>query len=302
MILFCVLGSPAVFSQEYSYTHYENKDGLAGSTVYCMTQDKEGFLWFATETGVSRFDGTHFKNFTREDGLPDNDVIQLFADSKGRVWMAPFKKSVCYYYKGKIYNSDNDPRLKKLHIQNTVVRFAEDSEGNILLQDMAHLIYTIQVNGDVSGISTIDGKPLYYVSYIAGRKAGGFWVILSNILYILNNNQFTFVKRIAGENIHFNRAAYKDETLMWLDYPYDMYAMSMKENKVFHHPYQMSAKDINTAVIDDRHVACCTRNGALVYDLNYRDSIQHCLPGIAVSNMFKDSEGNWWFCPMGKGV
>jgi ligand-binding sensor domain-containing protein len=291
-----------ICGQEYSYTHYESKDGLAGSRVYCMTQDKEGFLWFATETGVSRFDGTHFENFTQEDGLPDNDVIQLFADSKGRVWMAPFKKSVCYYYKGKIYNSDNDPVLKKMHIQNTVVRFAEDPAGNILMQDMAQVMYTIKVNGDVSTILTIDGKPLYYVSYITGRKAGGFWVILSNKLYILSNNQFTFVKGIAGENIHFNRAAFKDETLMWLDYPYDMYAMSMQGNKVFHYPYILSASDINTAVIDDHHIVSCTRNGALVYDLNYRDSIQHCLPGIAVSNMFKDSEGSWWFCTFGKGV
>src|SRR5687767_6860109 len=91
-----LLISYAGLGQEYSYTHYENKDGLAGSTVYCVVQDKEGFLWFATETGISRFDGTHFKSFTKEDGLPDNDIIQLFADSKGRVWMSPFKKSVCY--------------------------------------------------------------------------------------------------------------------------------------------------------------------------------------------------------------
>ncbi len=299
LMLLCPL---FICGQEYSYTHYESKDGLAGSKVYCATQDKEGFLWFGTETGVSRFDGTHFKNYTREDGLPDNDVIQLFADSKGRVWMAPFKKSVCYYYKGKIYNSDNDPRLKKLHIQNTVVRFAEDPDGNILLQDMAQVMYIIKVNGEVSTISTIDGKPLYYVTYIAGRKAGGYWVILSNKLYILSNNQFTFVKGIAGENIHFNRAAFNDETLMWLDYPYDMYAMSMQGNKVFHLPYMLSPRDINTAVIDYHHIVCCTRNGALVYDLNYKDSMQQYLPGIAVSNMCKDSEGNWWFCTFGKGV
>ena len=35
-------------------------------------------MWFATETGVSRFDGVHFKNFTTEDGLPDNEIIGLF--------------------------------------------------------------------------------------------------------------------------------------------------------------------------------------------------------------------------------
>src|ERR1043165_8704885 len=85
------------FCQEYGYSHYDSRDGLAGSTVYSMVQDKEGFLWFGTDIGLSRFDGTHFKNFTRADGLPDNEIIQLFADSKGRIWISPFKKSICYY-------------------------------------------------------------------------------------------------------------------------------------------------------------------------------------------------------------
>jgi len=71
------------YSQEYGYTHYDITDGLAGSTVYCITQDRDGFIWTGTETGVSRFDGTHFKNFSTADGLPDIEVLQLFGDSRG---------------------------------------------------------------------------------------------------------------------------------------------------------------------------------------------------------------------------
>src|SRR6201999_2146615 len=103
-----------LLSQEYSYTHYDIADGLAGSTVYCITQDKDGFIWLGTETGVSRFDGTHFHNFTTKDGLPDVEVLEMFGDSHGRVWMAPFQKSVCYYYQGKIHNSDNDSVLRRM--------------------------------------------------------------------------------------------------------------------------------------------------------------------------------------------
>ncbi len=63
-------------AQEFNYVHYDTKDGLAGSTVYSMCQDKDGFMWFATENGLSRYDGTHFKNFTVKDGLPDNEVLK----------------------------------------------------------------------------------------------------------------------------------------------------------------------------------------------------------------------------------
>ncbi len=66
--------------------NYNVKDGLANATVYGAVQDAEGFIWFATPTGVSKFDGKRFRNYTKKDGLTDNDVIKLAADSRGRVW------------------------------------------------------------------------------------------------------------------------------------------------------------------------------------------------------------------------
>src|ERR1700750_3181214 len=92
LVFICILFSVSVRSQDFTYMHYDIREGLAGSTVYCMLQDKQGYLWFGTETGVSRFDGVHFKNFTTFEGLPDNQVLTMFEDSKGRVWMSPFNK------------------------------------------------------------------------------------------------------------------------------------------------------------------------------------------------------------------
>src|SRR5262245_33615708 len=119
------------FSQDYSYINYDTRDGLAGSVVYDAIQDKEGFMWFATENGLSRFDGKHFKTFTTKDGLPDNEVLKLFVDSKGRVWIMPFKPSVCYYFKGKIYNKDNDTVLSKIPLVSYAFDMAEDKSGDL---------------------------------------------------------------------------------------------------------------------------------------------------------------------------
>src|SRR6201992_2040202 len=127
-LLLIVLTDTAL-SQEYSYTHYDISDGLAGSTVYCITQDKDGFIWMGTETGVSRFDGTHFRNFTTRDGLPDLEILEMFGDSHNRVWMAPFRKAVCYYYKGRIYTPGNDSLLQRMHFRGHIEHFAEDAAG-----------------------------------------------------------------------------------------------------------------------------------------------------------------------------
>ncbi|HUP13342.1 MAG TPA: two-component regulator propeller domain-containing protein, partial [Niastella sp.] len=187
-VLFIILSPICTFSQDYNYSHYDSRDGLGSATVYCITQDKNGFLWFGTETGVSRFDGTHFRTFTKEDGLPDNDITQLFADSKGRVWMSPFRKSVCYSYKGVIRNTDNDPLLKRLHIHDNVIRFAEDNAGNILLQEVSR-VHLIQTDGRILTFLTNGTEPWSYITTIGSRREGGFWVMQDGNVYILRNNR-----------------------------------------------------------------------------------------------------------------
>src|SRR5438552_7644276 len=98
-------------AQEYNYYHYDVKDGLSGITIYSIAQDQDGFLWLGTETGLSRFDGSHFKNYTNNDGLSDNEIINLFVDSKNRVWIFPFKSAIYFYYQGKIHTSSDDSIL-----------------------------------------------------------------------------------------------------------------------------------------------------------------------------------------------
>jgi ligand-binding sensor domain-containing protein len=287
--------------QEYCYTRYDSKDGLAGSTVYAMVQDKAGFLWIATETGLSRFDGSHFRNYTREDGLPDNDIIQLFADSKGRVWISPFKKTICYYARGVIHNSENDALIKKMNIQDNVMRFAEDKAGNILLQEKSRL-HLIQTNGQVSTIVTDGVKPLDYIEFIACRKEGGFWVMTGGNLYVFMNNRFTLARRLGYETEHFTYAAFASETFIWRSKLNEMATLSLAENRLQHYPFRSDRGHINVAVIDAHFAASCSQDGAFVYNIDDPDSIQHYLPGVAVSNMLKDTEGNWWFCTFGNGI
>ena len=179
------------FSQEYSYAHYDITDGLAGSVVYSMTQDKDGFLWIGTETGVSRFDGTHFRNYSVSDGLPDMEVLNMFGDSRGRVWMAPFRKSVCYYYyRGKIYNQENDSALHSIRLNGFVENFAEDANGNILIQERTGL-HLVSADGRTRAYGSIEGQPIRNCSAICKSRTGCFLVQEGRKIYTLTDSVFT---------------------------------------------------------------------------------------------------------------
>jgi ligand-binding sensor domain-containing protein len=91
--------------------NYNVKDGLANATVYGAVQDTEGFIWFATPTGVSKFDGKRFRNYTKKDGLTDNDVVKLAADSRGRVWFFTNNGMPAYYGNLRVHNEENDTSL-----------------------------------------------------------------------------------------------------------------------------------------------------------------------------------------------
>jgi ligand-binding sensor domain-containing protein len=138
----------------------------------------DGFIWTGTETGVSRFDGTHFKNFTVADGLPDVEVLEIFADSKGRVWMAPFLKSVCFYYRGRIYNQDNDSLLHAISLKGNVESFAEDAAGNILIQERTAL-HLFAANGTVRQYDSIGGHPIHECVNVS-RSASGHFLVEEN--------------------------------------------------------------------------------------------------------------------------
>jgi hypothetical protein len=287
--------------QEYGYTRYDLKEGLAGSTVHCMVQDNDGCLWFGTETGLSRFDGTHFKNFTQQDGLPDDEIIKLYADKKGRIWISPFKKTICYYYHGKIYNQQNDDLLKKIPVRDLIVRFAEDKQGNILIQEFNQL-HLIQTNGQVLTIDKINGHPFGGLSLgtIAPAPDGGFWVMDKNLIYKLENNRFTLWQTLVFPSQHFLDVMLSDNIWIWRQSVDTMAVKSFKPNTFFTFPYSLD--HTNFSLLDDHHFAICSTSGVLVYDIDNPKQTQYFLPNTCVFNVLKDSEGNLWFSTEGQGV
>ena len=112
-------------AQQKQMRSYSVKDGLASNTVYCVLVDRKGYVWFATDAGVSMFDGTTFTNFSTTDGLADNDVFGLFEDSEGRIWFLCFYKQPCFYYRGRIYNAGNYRELQKIQNYNWHMTFTD---------------------------------------------------------------------------------------------------------------------------------------------------------------------------------
>lgn len=73
------------------FEHLSLEDGLSQGTVTAITQDNTGFLWFATEDGLNRFDGYEFKvyrhNPSDSHSISNNMIRTIYQDHQGILWV-----------------------------------------------------------------------------------------------------------------------------------------------------------------------------------------------------------------------
>ncbi|MEO0337830.1 MAG: two-component regulator propeller domain-containing protein [Bacteroidota bacterium] len=95
--------------QDFNYIHYTSNDGLPSSEVYEVIQDSKGYIWIATDNGISQFDGYQFRHYQNEEGLADQVAFHLQEDQEGRIWVSTLSSKIYVYDQGSIrpfrYNS-----------------------------------------------------------------------------------------------------------------------------------------------------------------------------------------------------
>jgi len=85
----------------YRYEENNPAHSLGAYIVHALCQDRQGFIWAATDPGgLSRFDdaapvGQEFRTLNTENGLPSNQVLSLICDDAGRVWAGTNKGLAC---------------------------------------------------------------------------------------------------------------------------------------------------------------------------------------------------------------
>ncbi len=75
-------------TQQLVYEEFGFTQGLGNSAINGLLEDREGYLWVGTMSGLYRGDGERFVRFDVSSGLPDATVQSLLEDPQGRLWVA----------------------------------------------------------------------------------------------------------------------------------------------------------------------------------------------------------------------
>ena len=162
------------------------ESGLSNNYVMGITQDKNGFVWVATESGLNRFDGSSFKSFkAAENGLAANELNRIVADTVSNLlWICTQRQGLnmldcdTYRFIGYIDHSSDEKRVQGLSSVG-ITDVAVTPEGNLWV-----------TNYD-SGLDFIDrksGKISHFNrSNVKGLTDDHFWTVCNGpdgILYL----------------------------------------------------------------------------------------------------------------------
>jgi ligand-binding sensor domain-containing protein len=280
--------------------NYNVKDGLANATVYAAEQDKDGFIWFATPTGVSKFDGKRFRNYSKKDGLTDNDVVKLAADQKGRVWFFTLNGYPSYYLNSVIHTPFND---SSLHI---------DAKGQ-------YLQYMFEMTAGINWFLNSDNHAIKYsgkdMTYQFGspnlfyflRNAGIFrptqsYYSLSSLKDIDNPDQKILPAWPFPLDTAVSGLAHRAPVLILKN---TLYAYSTKEAICFFNGADWGIMDeINTICVENDNLWIGTSR-ALYYLKDFfrgQHKITKLLDNHFITSLLKDRDGNVWITTFGDGV
>ncbi len=299
--LACILPC-AAGAQYYQYKNYTTADGLPSNTIYKIIQDRDGFIWFATDKGVARFDGKHFNVFTIDDGLADNEMLGIFEDSKDRIWFASLNGQFSFYQDGKIYNHENCSFLR--HTQNAgyIIHIFEDEDHAIWFKNTNVRSYT-KITAD-NKVEEVDLPANVILLFSHLDKT---YTIKDFVVGSFNNSDEKYPIPYHADN---SRAVgtydYNDSAKILLFRNY-IYYFDDKLVPVYLNEYKNNIDNIQTIYVDEKtgKILVASDNGARLIQPDstgmYRTT-ERFLLDKKIKYCFRDNEDNYWFATDGEGL
>ncbi len=143
-ILFYLCYSEISYCQQFPFSNSEPslrfeqisiEAGLSQSWIWCILQDKNGFMWFGTKDGLNKYDGYNFTVYKHDPGnhksLSNNIVTTIYEDKSGVLWIGTEGGGLNRFdqekeiFKSYRHNPNNDLSISS----NSITSIFEDSSG-----------------------------------------------------------------------------------------------------------------------------------------------------------------------------
>lgn len=299
------------FSQTFVSKHYTTNDGLPSSEVYYVFQDSKGYIWFATNFGVSRFDGYKFTNFDNSHGLPDNTVFEIYEDYKNRIWFISYSCRLSYFLNDSIHLYKYNDKLLSQFKQSTVASkssFFVDKNDDVYIGIYTQGLFKISASGNITN-DYLNYNKFPPKTYVIKRGSNQMFVISNNITQISNTINFP----VGNSSFDYNTKQSKgSHNLSFATYNSLNHLLFSSTNYLL----EVVGKDkIKEHFFEGRIISVYKDREAFIWIGNYNNGVSvykngiikkipdfHLLKDYSVSCSLRDKEGGLWFTTLENGV
>lgn len=281
--------------QTFTIYNYSVPEGLPSSEVYEVYQDKKGFLWFATDNGVGKFDGNQMTTYHTKDGLSDPVVFGFYEDQKDRLWFRTYSGKLSYYENGQIKKYAYNDRLTKFDFSG-LLNFAI-SDNDELWFTLRYILGKIDSSGALTTTS-MAGKGLFYKTIDKTFITGVASKFLPLDTITFNNKSFP----ISTDELSpvYPAIQWRDKLYMAVNHGLFVFD-GTTATKIF------SAKHTIISLSKDRedNLWIGYLNGGIsrYKDENFKERFSPLfLKDKSVTKVLQDHEGGYWFSTLESGI
>lgn len=294
----------SLFAQDLSFINYNTKDGLSSSQVYNMFQDENGDILYATDRGITKFDGYKFETFSREDGLTNTTVFKFFPQSDGTIWCSTIDNSWFYFKNGStkftpyplndlIQNSSNGGQAEELWIDGKKAIYIgyENIPGYLKINtktiSVAHPLIRPTESPDSVKAVFVFGKSTIFKYYLHSNSKKNDW----------GNLKFKTITQSTKKS-GYRKSAYINETCVFSS---DKYLVLLDKNG-YTREFNFGTKIIGIGKFDNSHIWIgMAGDGIKIIDMNGKIA-HHWLQGKSATSLLKDNNGGIWISTLDNGV
>ncbi|MCI5083726.1 MAG: hypothetical protein MRY78_18655, partial [Saprospiraceae bacterium] len=296
ILLFLLQVSAFGQSDKLQFRQITLDDGLPSMHIYDVLQDDQGYIWIATEAGLSRFDGYNFKNYSNRDGLPNVEVFYLAKDLEGRIWMTTIGE-IAYIKEDSFYTIEQTK--DEIPIGGRFLQLPDST----LLMVSREKVFILQEDGQLEEIfSTNRGKYQLSVTYM--QKDDAAWFYNGIDLYKIKDGRLEYTFQVEEKtNLNYYVAESVDDLLVLnsnkglLLFDPEKEALKVLDDEVF----LVSRISYNRG-----HVwVTGPEIGVVRYTLDEQHNVidrYQSFTNSQVSDFLRDREGNYWISTMGNGL
>ncbi|SDM29458.1 Signal transduction histidine kinase [Daejeonella rubra] len=333
-LLSAVLSAFTVYSQKLTLNlnAINSSNDLSQHTILAIQKDKFGFIWFATQDGLNKYDGFKFEIFkhssNNKSSLPANHIQSITEDINGNLWLGTRAFGISKFVRTKniFINYSHEPGNSNSLSSNKVNKVFIAKDGSLWI-------------GTESGLNVFDEKTGNFHKYfnknseknslsssnvlsIFEDHLNNIWVGTDKGLNLLNKDKRTW-KRFSNDEIknpsnsYINAIVEDDHKQLWIGTSYGLNHVNTLTGEL---TYYAIEKDKNSSNgVNPVYALASSRNQKIwvgsnttlqlfdirnknVISINDNSGNENLTPNDGIYSLLEDNSGILWIGTSSEGV